>query len=128
MNHPAWSLGHLVLSCDQLAQFVGQGADLPDGSTELFKAGSTPATCAADYSSKEALLAALTTQHARVVEALTAVDQSTFSEPHPDEDTRKYFSTRGDMIIFLMVAHEMDHLGQIVAWRRAAGLGSATSA
>ncbi len=32
------------------------------------------------------------------------------------------------MIILLMVAHEMDHLGQIVAWRRAAGLGSATSA
>ena len=42
VNHPAWSLGHLVLSSDQLAQFVGQGADLSDGDAELFKAGSTP--------------------------------------------------------------------------------------
>lgn len=117
-----------MLSSDQLAQFVGQDADLPDGYTELLKAGSTPTSRAADYPSKEELLTALEAQHARAVKALKAVDQATFTEPHPDESTRRDFPTRGDMIIFLMVAHEMDHLGQIVAWRRAAGLGSATGA
>ena len=30
--------------------------------------------------------------------------------------------TVGDFAIFLMTAHEMDHLGQIAAWRRAMGL------
>ena len=30
------------------------------------------------------------------------------------------------MIVFLMTSHEMDHLGQVAAWRRAMGLGSAS--
>ena len=34
-------------------------------------------------------------------------------------------TTVGDMIVFLMTSHEMDHLGQIAAWRRAMGLGAA---
>ena len=58
-------------------------------------------------------------------EAARNIDTSRFAEPHPDEGTRKYFPTVGDMIIFLMTSHEMDHLGQIAAWRRAMGLGPA---
>ena len=30
------------------------------------------------------------------------------------------------MIIFMMTSHEMDHLGQLAAWRRAMGLGPAS--
>ena len=44
---------------------------------------------------------------------------------HPSEDTRKFFPTIGAMVAFIMTSHEMDHLGQIAAWRRAAGLGPA---
>ena len=32
----------------------------------------------------------------------------------------------GSMVVFIMTSHEMDHLGQVAAWRRAAGLGSAS--
>jgi hypothetical protein len=53
------------------------------------------------------------------------MDASRFAEPHPDEGSRKYFPTVGDMIVFMMTSHEMDHLGQIAAWRRAMGLGAA---
>ena len=63
---------------------------------------------------------------ALVADVAQVLDPATFAEPHPDEGTRQYFPTRGDMITFLMTAHEMEHLGQVVAWRRAAGLGSAT--
>jgi uncharacterized damage-inducible protein DinB len=35
---------------------------------------------------------------------------------------RKYFPTVGDQMVFMMTAHEMDHLGQMAAWRRAMGL------
>ena len=126
VNHPAWSLGHLVLSSNLLAQFVGLDSDLPERYEDLFKAGSVPHDNAADYPLKDELIAALEAQHARVVEAVKALEPATFAEPHPEEGPRQYFPTRGDMITFLMTAHEMDHLGQVVAWRRAAGLGSAT--
>lgn len=54
------------------------------------------------------------------------MDAAKLSEPHPNESMRKYFPTVGDMVIFLMTSHEMNHLGQVAAWRRAMGLGSAT--
>jgi len=44
------------------------------------------------------------------------------AKTHPDEGTRKYFPRIGDHVIYVMTAHEMDHLGQVAAWRRAMGL------
>ena len=126
VNHPAWTLGHLVSSADHLAQFLGKESALPEGWEETFKTGGTPGPNAADYPPKAELLSTLEAQHNRVVEAVKIADKSTFAEPHPNEGTRKYFPTKGDMIIFLMTSHEMDHLGQVAAWRRAMGLGSAT--
>ena len=125
INHPAWSLGHLVVSADHLAQFLGLGSNLPEGWSETFKSGGEPTADASAYPTKEALLDALRDQHERNVEAAKATAPERFAEPHPNEKTRKYFPTVGDMIIFMMTSHEMDHLGQIAAWRRAMGIGPA---
>jgi hypothetical protein len=128
INHPAWSLGHLVLSADYLGQLLGLESNLPEGWSETFPTGGEPAGDASAYPSKQELLAALTEHHARNAEAVMNIDASRFEEPHPDEQTRQRFPTLGDQVIFLMTSHEMDHLGQIAAWRRAMGLGSATAA
>ncbi len=125
INHPAWSLGHLVVSADHLGQFLGLESNLPGGWDETFKSGSEPSGDASAYPTKEALLDALKQQHARNTEAAKATAPERFAEPHPNEKTRQYFPTVGDMIVFLMTSHEMDHLGQIAAWRRAMGLGGA---
>ena len=42
VNHPAWSLGHLVLSANQLGQFVGLASALLTGWDETFKSGRIP--------------------------------------------------------------------------------------
>ena len=126
INHPAWSLGHLVISADHLGQLLGLESNLPEGWSETFKTGGEPSGDASAYPSKEEILGALKEQHARNTEAVINIDASRFAEPHPDEARRKYFPTVGDMIIFLMTSHEVGHLGQIAAWRRAMGLGSAT--
>ena len=60
-----------------------------------------------------------------VTTAVNASDSATLATPHPHEGTRKHFPTIGDMVVFLMTSHEMDHLGQLAAWRRAMGLGPA---
>ncbi len=126
INHAAWSLGHLVVSANHLGQLLGLDSQLPEGWDKTFATGGVPSGDGADYPSKEEILDALRAQHARNSEAVAQADLSTFAAPHPNEKTRSHFPTVGDMIIFLMTSHEMDHLGQIAAWRRAMGLGSAT--
>jgi len=126
INHPSWSLGHLVVTADHLGQLLGLESSLPESWSETFKTGGEPSDKASDYPSKEVILDALREQHARNTEAVKGCDVSRFAEPHPDERRRKLFPTIGDLIIFLMTSHEYNHLGQIAAWRRAMGLGSAT--
>lgn len=125
INHPAWSLGHLVVSADHLGQLLGLDSDLPEGWSETFQTGGEPSGDASVYPGKDEILGALKAQHARNVEAVKNTDASRFAEPHPNEGARKYFPTVGDMVVFMMTSHEMDHLGQIAAWRRAMGLGAA---
>ena len=124
INHPAWSLGHLAVSADHLGEFLGLDSALPDGWGEMFKTGGTPSGDVAAYPSKDRLLEVLAAQHQRNTDAVRSADLAQFAEPHPNEGTRKYFPTVGDMVMFLMTSHEMDHLGQVAAWRRAMGLGS----
>ena len=126
VNHPAWTLGHLTLVSDALGQALGLDSALPAGWDEKFNAGGIPSADVSAYPSKDELLAALAAQHVRNTEAVEKADPSVFSKPHPNEKTRKKFPTMGDLIVFLMTSHEMSHLGQVAAWRRAMGLGSAT--
>lgn len=123
VNHPAWTLGHLVMSANGLAMFLGLESQASDGWDRVFATGGIPSGDAADYPSKDALLAALAAQHERNTEAVLQADPAWLAAPHPDEQRRKYFPTRGDIAAFLMTSHEASHLGQLSAWRRAAGIG-----
>jgi len=125
INHPAWTLGHLVMTADSLAAFLGLESQAPDGWDKTFATGGTPSGDPSVYPSKDELLDALTVQHERVAEAVRAADPASFARPHPNEKLRQHFPTAGDMVVFVMTSHEMNHVGQIAAWRRAAGLGPA---
>ncbi len=126
INHPTWSLGHLANSANSLAQLLGLESQAQEGWDKTFTTGGTPSADLTIYPSKDELLAELKKQHARNTEAVQQADPASLAQPHPSEATRKYFPTVGDLVIFLMTAHEMDHLGQVAAWRRAMGLGSAS--
>lgn len=125
INHPAWSLGHLAVASNYLGKFLGLESSLPEGWAETFKIGGEPSGDLADYPPMDEILDELREQHARNAEAVKHVDAARFAEPHPIEARRNRFPTVGDQVVFLMTAHEMDHLGQLAAWRRAMGLGSA---
>ncbi|TMP97380.1 MAG: DinB family protein [Verrucomicrobia bacterium] len=112
VNHPAWSLG-------------GLSSDLPAGWEDTWKPGSTPSPDKGRYPSKDDLLRVMEQQHARVAKALADADPTALAQPLSDEKMRAFFPTVGDFAVFLMTAHEMDHLGQIAAWRRTMGLGPA---
>jgi uncharacterized damage-inducible protein DinB len=125
VNHPAWSLGHLATSSAGMLKALGHEAPLPESWGEAFKTGGIPSGDPAMYPSKDELLSTLESLHDRVTAAVRAADAATLATPHPHEGTRKYFPTVGDMVVFLMTSHEMDHLGQLAAWRRAMQLAPA---
>ena len=130
VNYPAWTLGHLAQSSDQLGRLLGLESTFPAAWREPFRTGTTPSGVAARFPSREAVLAELETQHERVTRALEAAEPAslaaTLAREHPNEQARQRFPTIGDYAIFLITSHEGSHLGQIAAWRRAMGLGSAT--
>ena len=126
VNHPAWILGHLALSSDGLARRLGLESTLPDGWAETFGAGGVPSGAADDFPGRDRILDELAAQHARVADAVATANPTFFAAPFPDERRRQTFPTLGDYAAFVMTAHEGSHIGQIAAWRRAMGLGSAT--
>ena len=125
VNHPAWSLGHLAVASGHLGQQLGLPSDLPAGWEDPFKTGGIPSPDKGRFPGKDDILRVLAEQHARVAQSLSDVDPAVLARPHPNEKRRAHFPTVGDFVIFLMTAHEMDHLGQIAAWRRAMGIGAA---
>ena len=74
VNHPAWLLGHLAASSNQLAKMLGLESTFPAAWTEAFKSGGVPSGDAADFPPKEELLAELAAQHERVAEAIASAD------------------------------------------------------
>jgi hypothetical protein len=118
VNHPAWTLGHLAAASNYVAKVLELDSTFPADWEEKFKTGGVPTTEASAFPSKEAILAELRAQHGRVADAMVHADPAIF--------TKEYFPTIGDFCAYLMTAHEGNHIGQIVAWRRAMGLGSAT--
>ena len=125
INHPAWTLGHLVVTGNNICKTLGLESSLPEGWGDKFKAGVTPDPDPAQNPSKEELLEAFRTCHKQLSEALAGISEEELAKKHPNEGTRKYFPTIGDFVVYLMTAHEGDHLGQVAAWRRAMGLGPA---
>jgi hypothetical protein len=123
VNHPAWSLGHLAVAADAAGGVLGLSSELPAGWAETFKTGGTPSPDKGLFPKKDEILRVLEAQHTRVAHALSTADPSVLATP-AHEKRRAHFPTVGDFAIFLMTAHEMDHLGQIAAWRRAMGLGA----
>ncbi len=121
-NHAAWTLGHVIQSCQAIAGELGVGPWLPDDWEARFGYGSAPAAAAdSGGSCKAALLAALVDAATRLRAVLLATDESRLKDPLPDEKTREILPTLGDALLQVVSAHTAFHAGQLAAWRRAIG-------
>ncbi|HYE60950.1 MAG TPA: DinB family protein [Phycisphaerales bacterium] len=118
MNHPAWTLGHLLPYCSTVASMV-RGEAFPDPANSPFAKGSSPSADAGVYPKKAELVAAFIRAHDDAAAALERADVSVMSRPIPLERWKARFPTVGDAVVYLMTSHEATHLGQLSAWRRA---------
>jgi hypothetical protein len=130
-NHPAWVYGHLCLYSPRIIADVGGdigAAGVPEGWDDLF----SPRTeCQDDpegtlYPPKDRLVEQLLSSYRAASEALRATDDSLFAQDNPNERMRSKFPTLGGMENFYSGGHFMIHMGQVSAWRRMMGLGSAS--
>jgi hypothetical protein len=124
-NHPTWQLGHLVVAAHMGHGVIGEGEPAPDGWMERFAPGSEP-LCDGDcddYPDKATLLAAYEHAHQLMAAALKDVADHRLGEPNTHA-MPKLLPTVGDVVTHLMTNHEAMHLGQLSAWRKAAGLPS----
>jgi hypothetical protein len=128
-NHPAFTLGHLVMGSAHAAEALGYELDAPEGWAELFdRTGPgdprVPEHGGTHWPSRTMLLEELKRQHDRVAFGLGEVDAGVLARP-VEWRLKDKMPTVGDLVSFLCTTHEASHLGQLAAWRRAMHMPSA---
>ena len=121
-NHPAWVIGHLTYSCEQLGGVVGLAQWLPEGWAARFGPGSVPVAELGRYETKSEALARLGDAQKRISRAVEVLDDARLDEALPDPAYRVPFPTVRHALTQVMVGHTAYHVGQVTLWRRAMGL------
>ena len=128
-NHPAWVFGHLSIYPDWMLGMIGKPelAKPRDGFDKLF---ANPTESKDDptgniYPPMETITAHYFERMDAIIKAIAETDDAVFAQPNPSEAMKDRFPTVGAMVNFMLGSHCMMHLGQVSAWRRIMGLGSA---
>ncbi|MFK7759338.1 MAG: DinB family protein [Phycisphaerales bacterium] len=131
-NHGAFVYGHLSIYPKMILDILGKDSSVianPEGYTDLFMHG---VECQDDpdgtvYPPMDEILAYFRKAHEEVVKVINEIDEETLNAPFTgDEWYVEMAGTPAALCIFMLHDHYMFHLGQMSAWRRCMGLGSAT--
>ena len=123
-NHPAWVIGHLTYTCQELGDAIGLPEWLPNDWARRFGTGSVPVADASLYETKNHALAMLGDAQSRITQAVDQLDDSHLDEPFPAESYRVIFPTIRHALTQVLAGHTAYHIGQVTIWRRAMGLPS----
>lgn len=130
-NHPAFAYGHLSLYPAKIIAMGGGDpgeATAPEGFEGLF---SHQAQCLDDpggtiYPAMDEVVSCFQTGYAKALEFVGTLDDDALAKDHNGPEAyRKFFPGLGLMVNFMLTSHVMVHMGQVSAWRRCMGLGSA---
>jgi hypothetical protein len=121
-NHGAWTIGHVIHSCHEIARILGALAWLPDDWEARFGYGSSPHDVSPSSDvSKVVLLGSLSEAGERLCDALQRAGGDQLGAALPGEGGGAAFATVGDAVVQIVCAHTAFHAGQLAAWRRAIG-------
>jgi uncharacterized damage-inducible protein DinB len=125
MNTPLWILGHLAVALDYGQILFGKEKLFNEDWHTGFSPMTPPGTAPKAIPSKAELLAALDKGHAAFEQVLKAeATPEKLAAPNPFDFLIADFPTVGQLCAHMLTTHEAIHLGQISAWRRAAGLAA----
>jgi len=118
MNHPAWVYSHIGLYPPVLAAILRE-QPFDDPAKSPYGKESKPLADIHAYARKPMLIAEYLRDHDDLAEALSNADEKILAKPIPLERWKPRFPFVADAVVHLMIDHEMGHLGQVSAWRRA---------
>lgn len=121
-NHPAWVIGHLTLTCQQVAEVLGLPPWLAHHYAGRYGTGSRPVADPSAYEAKTEALAALADAQARLTDVVSTLDRRRLDEPFPDPAYAEAFPSIGHFLTQVLAGHTAYHVGQVGAWRKALGL------
>ncbi len=128
VNHPAFTLGHLISGSAMLVEDLGGDFDMSNEWKKLFlrKGPGDPRLpkTGVEYPAKKDLITELSRQHDLVKGRLNKQTEEGLSK-RIKWRFNSYMPTLLDIIFFMCINHEAMHLGQLSAWRRAMGMNSA---
>lgn len=131
-NHPAFVYGHLSIYPKMILDILGKDSSVienPPKFADLFMHG---VECQDDpnddiYPSKDEIVSYFHKAHEVVTQVVSELDDETLNAAFSgDEWYVEMAQTPAALCIFMLHDHYMFHLGQMSAWRRCMGFGSAT--
>ena len=118
-----WLIGHLAVSGDFARRLYGRPPLCPTHLRPAFNPGSQPSRTATDYPPMATLRDMFREVYSDLCAAASEADPLSLTSINPFAPARDAFPTAGDFVAYLLTGHLAYHLGQLVAWRAAAGLG-----
>jgi len=118
-----WIIGHLSVTGDYARRLCGRKPVCPKEWRAMYNPGSKPSTDAATYAPMADMTATFRSVYEDLCDAALAADPTVMAAESPFEPTRPTYATTGEFIEYMLTGHLAYHLGQLVAWRAAAGLG-----
>ena len=118
-----WLIGHLAVSGDFARRLYGRAPLCPTAWGPMFNPGSRPSADPGAYPSMTTLCDTFRLVYTDLCNASGEADSSALAAANPYAPARADFPTAGDFAAYLLSSHLAYHLGQLVAWRAAAGLG-----
>lgn len=118
-----WIIGHLAVSGDFGRRLCGRPPMCPKEWRVRFNPGSQPSVVETDYPRMKELCAAFREVYSDLSVAALDASADQLAAENPYAPARGAFPTAGDFVAYQLAGHLGYHLGQLVAWRAAAGLG-----
>ncbi|MBC24174.1 MAG: hypothetical protein CMJ32_09705 [Phycisphaerae bacterium] len=127
INHPAFVMGHCGYFAGYCIEMLDGPRVLESRDSELYGLGSKCLDEPSRYPDKDAAVNALVDRLHQAAEFIETGGDQPLARSSEGTFFAEKFSTLGGIANFMLVGHVGYHIGQISAWRRVAGMGSAMS-
>jgi hypothetical protein len=121
VNHPLWTIGHLVYSAQMIGGEIGLAPWLADDWRARYGTGSVPVAERRQYPASDSLLYEMANAELQLKEKLNSLGEEAMQQPLPDVKYRDIFPSLGHAVTHVLAAHTAAHVGQVIAWRKAMG-------
>ena len=126
INHPAFVLGHLAYYFGVCVQLLGGEVELDDNESSLYQHDSDCIDDSSVYLDKSSCIAQYNSRLEEALDFVASCDAEVFERSTDGTPFEGRMDTLGQVATFMLVGHPAFHIGQLSAWRRIAGMGSAT--